>query len=196
VQEPTIRPPPSNIPSAKDGVIEVHVRELHQLFDSLDPYPFNERDLDRVAEQYIVESVREIDAETPAALVVHLDRPPSVPEEERALGDSIRQHFSRKAQLTRRELRQLFRRGWISLAIGLGFLTLMLVASEYVEPVLGETPVARVLHETLVIGGWVAMWRPLEIFLYDWWPIVGARRVYDRLSQIPVRLIYTGHVHP
>ena len=22
-----------------------------------------------------------------------------------------------------------------------------------------------------MIGGWVALWRPLEIFLYDWWPI-------------------------
>jgi len=33
------------------------------------------------------------------------------------------------------------------------------------------------------------MWRPLEIFLYDWWPILGQRRVYDRLSRIPVRLL-------
>jgi hypothetical protein len=27
-----------------------------------------------------------------------------------------------------------------------------------------------VIREGFLIGGWVAMWRPLEVFLYDWWP--------------------------
>jgi hypothetical protein len=40
----------------------------------------------------------------------------------------------------------------------------------------------------LVIGGWVAMWRPLEIFLYDWWPIRDERQLYERLSVMPVRV--------
>jgi len=35
----------------------------------------------------------------------------------------------------------------------------------------------------------VAMWRPLEIFLYDWWPIVGERRIHDRLSRIDVQVV-------
>jgi hypothetical protein len=42
-----------------------------------------------------------------------------------------------------------------------------------------------------VIGGWVAMWRPLEIFLYDWWPIVAERKLFDRLSTMPVRITFT-----
>ncbi len=43
-----------------------------------------------------------------------------------------------------------------------------------------------------MIGGWVAMWRPLEIFLYDWWPIRAEARLFDRLSAMPVRLVYSG----
>jgi len=27
------------------------------------------------------------------------------------------------------------------------------------------------VRESLLVGGAVAPWRPLEIFLYDWWPI-------------------------
>jgi hypothetical protein len=34
------------------------------------------------------------------------------------------------------------------------------------------------------------MWRPLEIFLYDWWPILGQQRLYDRLSRIAVRIVH------
>jgi len=40
-----------------------------------------------------------------------------------------------------------------------------------------------------VIGGWVALWRPLEIFLYDWWPIVGQRKTYALLSTLPVSVV-------
>jgi hypothetical protein len=36
------------------------------------------------------------------------------------------------------------------------------------------------------------MWKPLEIFLYDWWPLLGERRIHDRLSRIKVRIVYTA----
>jgi len=38
-------------------------------------------------------------------------------------------------------------------------------------------------REGLTIIGWVAMWRPIEIFLYDWWPIDHRRRVYLSLGR-------------
>ena len=42
--------------------------------------------------------------------------------------------------------------------------------------------------DALVIGAWVALWRPMEIFLYDWWPIRAEARLYDRLGEMDVRL--------
>jgi hypothetical protein len=47
----------------------------------------------------------------------------------------------------------------------------------------------QALHEGLAIGGWVAMWRPLEVFLYDWWPIRADARRFDRLATMPVRIV-------
>jgi hypothetical protein len=47
----------------------------------------------------------------------------------------------------------------------------------------------QVLHEGLAIAGWVAMWRPLEVFLYDWWPIRADARRFDRLATMPVRIV-------
>ena len=37
------------------------------------------------------------------------------------------------------------------------------------------------------------MWRPLEIFLYDWWPILGEQRVRERLSRVEVRVVAGAH---
>jgi hypothetical protein len=33
------------------------------------------------------------------------------------------------------------------------------------------------------------MWKPLEILLYDWWPILSERRLFDRLSRAQVRIV-------
>ena len=51
-------------------------------------------------------------------------------------------------------------------------------------------------EEGLLIGGWVAMWRPLEVFLYDWWPISAEARMFDRLAAMPVRLTYAPTAGP
>ena len=61
-----------------------------------------------------------------------------------------------------------------------------------VGQLLGESAVALLSREGLIIVGWVAMWRPLEIFLYDWWPILGDKRIRERLSRIAVRVIPGG----
>jgi len=44
-------------------VIEVHVAELNQLFNAIDPAPFRERDLDPDAEEFIVGWAREVPAD-------------------------------------------------------------------------------------------------------------------------------------
>ena len=38
----------------------------------------------------------------------------------------------------------------------------------------------------------MATWRPLEIFLYDWRPIRAEARLSDRLSAMPVRIVYSA----
>lgn len=70
------------------GVIEVRIRELAQLFNSLDPSPFHERDLDDDAEAYIVDWARELPADTRLTLVVHLPEAEAAKAEERGLAMS------------------------------------------------------------------------------------------------------------
>lgn len=47
-------------------VIEMKLREVRQLFDTLDPSPFHEKDLDAAAEEYLVSAARELGRGTPA----------------------------------------------------------------------------------------------------------------------------------
>jgi hypothetical protein len=173
---------------ATSGKIELRLREVTQLFETLDPSPFHEQDLSRRVEAYIVDSARELPSKEPSGVVIYLDQPASQPDEERAVGDALRAHFARRALLLRRDLYGLLRRGIFSLAIGLAFLGVLLAAAQLASVVMAGSGFATVVRESLLIVGWVAMWRPLEIFLYDWWPIAGEQRLHERLSRIEVRI--------
>ena len=169
------------------GVIEVRVAELRQLFNSIDPSPFRERDLDPRAEAFIVDWARELPHDAPLALLVHLERACGPADEAAMLADAIHEYFAQRALGSRRQLRELFRRGRISLAIAVVFLAVALAASDLIGSI-SERRFAAVFREGLLIGGWVAMWRPLEVFLYDWWPIRAEARLSERLSTMPVSI--------
>jgi hypothetical protein len=171
------------------SVIEVRVAELKQLFDSMDPSPFRERDLDPRAEAFIVDWAGDLPRDKPFALLVHLERACGRDDEAAVLRDAIHEYFKQRALNARRQLRELFRRGRISLVIALAFLAVALAATDFLGGV-SQTRFVEVFREGLVIGGWVAMWRPLEVFLYDWWPIRAEGRLYERLSTMPVRIEY------
>ncbi|MDP2320542.1 MAG: hypothetical protein Q8O42_14535 [Acidobacteriota bacterium] len=171
------------------GLIEVHVGELKQLFNSLDPTPFRERDLDPRAEEFIVGWATELHGEPPLGLVVHVDRTDATPADAAMLREAISEFFKQRALVTRRRLRQVMRVGRTSLVIGLAALTASIVLGDLVATTMADNRFGGIFRESLLIGGWVAMWRPLEVFLYDWWPIRAEASRFDRLSQMSVRVI-------
>jgi hypothetical protein len=171
-------------------VIEIRVAELRQLFNAIDPSPFRERDLDPRAEQFIVDWARDLPSDRPWALLVHLGRPPGKTDEGAELRAAVHEYFGGRVVAARRNLRELFRRGRISLAIAMVFLAASIAVGDALGRYLGDGGLGGVLREGFLIGGWVAMWRPLEVFLYDWWPIRAEGRLLQRLATMPVRIEY------
>ncbi|HUO44553.1 MAG TPA: hypothetical protein VMT94_06530 [Burkholderiales bacterium] len=167
--------------------IEIRIRELKQLFNSMDPTPFHHQDLDPAAEEFIVSWAREYPADSPLELVIHLERAPDAPDAGKMIAEAIHNYFIYRADMATRELREMMRRGRISLMIGLGFLAACLFAANAIGNFSSST-LAVIAKESLTIGGWVAMWGPMEIFLYDWWPLTARRRIMNKLGMAPVRL--------
>lgn len=170
-------------------LIEIRIRKLDQMFDSRDPSPFLAQDLDDDAQQYVVASAQEFSRRLPLALVIHASGPVDSPEQARDAGEAIREHFTRQSGFATRRLKDLLHDGWISLAIGLGFLAAALTASAALGKWADAGHGVAIFREGLVICGWVAMWRPIQTFLYDWWPILDDRRLFDRLARMPVRIV-------
>jgi ABC-type spermidine/putrescine transport system permease subunit I len=168
--------------------IELRVDRIAQLFHSLDPYPFRERDLDKDAEDYIVGWARELPADQPIAIVVHVPDSEAQSKAAKELREAFPRYFSYRADSLQRELNELFRVGRRSLAIGIVVLAACLLSAHYLAGYFFAPPFKRLVEESLLILGWVANWRPIEIFIYDWWPIVRRRNFYRRLAAATVEV--------
>jgi len=140
--------------SRPEAIIEIRLGKLQQLFNSLDPSPFHDRDLDHDAEEYIVGWAEEI-----------------------ALPLPLKQ--------SRRRLRLIFYDGRIALAVGIAFLFVCILIRQVAHS-FGSGTASEIIAEGMLIAGWVAMWRPLDTFLYDWWPIRRRGRVLGKLAEMPV----------
>jgi len=165
------------------------VREVSQLFNSLDPSPFHERDLDDDAEDYIVGWAQELPANLPIRLLVHLPEAEHKRAQERGLATALENFFTYRADMISHQLNELLRQGSTALAIGMAVLAVCLSSSQFLRSIFGTGPLASLIEQSLIILGWVANWRPLEIYLYGWWPIVRRRNLYRRLARAEVRLL-------
>ena len=134
-------------------LIEVHVAELQQLFNAIDPSPFRDKDLSAKVEAFIMSWAKDATRGVPLALLVHVDQPPGQSDAAVVLREAVRAFFNQRALASRQRLRQLFRVG----------------------------------RTSLLIGGWVAMWQPMEIFLCDWWPIRADGRPRRNVRRLPER---------
>ena len=164
------------------------MQEVAQLFESLDPYPFRDRDLDKDAEEFIVGWARELPGDHALRIVVHLPEVQAQSHAALETASGMSRFFAHRAEAISGDLRELFRVGRISVVVGVSVLIACVEAAQYAESVIGSAPLGRIVQESLVIMGWVANWRPLEIFLYDWWPLVRRRNLYRRLAAAKVDL--------
>ena len=169
-------------------MLELNLVDIRHLFNSMDPAPFRERELDAQAAAYIVDWAREARAGRTLRLRLHLQDRATGADDIAVAGDAVHEYFLRRAAGQRRQLRQLFRVGRISLLIGAVFLGVAIAAGDFLAGMVSKSSYADLLRESFVIGGWVALWRPLEIFLYDWWPIHAEAKLFDRLGQMQVEV--------
>lgn len=167
-------------------MIEVRIKHLDQLFNVIDPAPFFDKALDPDASRFIFDAAEDAPHSAPLAITVHLDAGAAggalahVPE-------AIHNHFEWRADREAHELRQLRAFGRRSLGIGLLFLTGCLALGQGLERAWPTAP-GEILREGLTIVGWVSLWRPLEILLYEWWPIRKRERLYRRLAEATVTI--------
>lgn len=174
----------------KDGrvLIEIKLSSVIQLFNSFDPAPFYEKELDTEAESYIVDTVQDFPANTKFMIHIYLPATLAGTDEAKKIIPAIHNHFRYRMLVTERKFRAKFRFGRFSLIVGLSFLAIALIASQLVAT-LNNSFAAQLLSYALQIIGWVAMWQPITTLLYELWPILRRKRIYERISTMEIEIL-------
>jgi len=166
-----------------EGPIQVRVPTVERIFNPMDPQPLSERSLNIEVADWIEEWAEDIDGDDPIDLEIYV-ADGSMAGREEAVVAGLKNHFEYREWAASRRLSELWRDGRISLVIGLAAISGFNAASRLIGA--SENQVIEVVHEGLSVIGWVSMWKPMEIFLYDWWPIRREVRAYRRLAHAAV----------
>jgi hypothetical protein len=170
--------------TTSNGTITVPLRDIAQLLDP-DPAPFRQGIVTPEAEDYILRAAKKLPGNEPIRIVVDLPGG-TEPYSSADIADKISKNFRSAAEEETRDVRELFRYGRKALLIGVLTLSACLFLAWFFYEKLPQRPITRLMQESFVILGWVSMWRPIEIFLYDWLPHVRRRKLFDRLSDAAV----------
>ena len=172
-------------------LIEITLSSVMQLFNSFDPAPFHEKELDSAAEHYIVDTVKDFPKKTQFKIIIYL--PPEIAGTERAqmIPQAIHNHFEYRMLVQDRKFRLRFRHGRVTLLIGLTFLAIALVARQEVSR-MANLFFAQLLADALLIIGWAAMWEPITVLLYELYPIIQQKRIYEKISRVEIDILPSG----
>jgi hypothetical protein len=165
------------------ATVSIHVRDPAQLFNSLDPSPFWDRDLDPDAAAFIEEEFTEKRTAASWHLNVHVNDGPGIAAD---LQQAIRNYYVRLAESARRQLREQLRLGEFGLLGGVALFLLCMGLRQLLQGAFPDP--SRVVDEGLIILAWLALWRPTEMLAYEWVPLFRRRRLYERLAAIRVAI--------
>ena len=167
--------------------IHIRLKTIEAFFNSLDPSPLVERDINDTVEDYIVDCVHDAPHDASLQLVLH------VPDEAAAhvgaadVRQSVANYFSFLRDRETRRIRHLMREGREAALVGVAFLAACTVGAQALKSVHGGA-LFSLLAEGLLIIGWVANWRAVSIFLYEWRPMRRKMKDYDRLASLDVQV--------
>jgi len=172
-----------------DGMvlIEIKLSSVMQLFNSFDPAPFHEKELDSAAESYIVDAVEDLPAKTKFKIIIYL--PPEIvgTDQAKKIIPAIHNHFQYRMLVADRMFRAKFRHGRESFIIGLTFLAINLIARQLLlRP--ADNFLNQLLADALLVFGWAAMWEPITVLLYQLRPIIRKKNIYKKISQMEIEI--------
>lgn len=162
--------------------VELKISNVIQLFNTLDPSPFYEKELDPDAEEYIYASFEEIPFDQKARITVYLPLPLISHEVTENIRMAVANHFLYLGSLAGHAFSVQWRRERLNLAIGIVFLFFCLTISQHASDIFDQGSLAGLIAESLIIIGWVALWKPVQFFLYDLWPIRKRRRLCEKIA--------------
>ena len=171
--------------AASEIILELN--DVDQLLVSRDSLFYGKRMLNSEAEEFIIEEAAMASRKDHIHLRIHL-RKNEISSKDEIL-TAIRQHFNYRQKKSRRQLKKVLQLGWRSLLTSILFFGLLVSLTFVIIKLFPEGTVSLTIRELLIIGGWVALWRPIDLLLYEWRPILREVKLFRKIEQCKVDVV-------
>jgi hypothetical protein len=161
--------------------------DVDQLLIPPDSLFYGKRLLSSDAEEVIIEEATMASSNDNIHLKIHLHRDEMSRKDE--ISTAIQQHFTYRRKKSERQLKKVFQLGWQSLLISIVFLGLLVSLTLVIIKLLPEGGLSLTFREILIILGWVALWRPADLLLYEWRPFKREINLFRKLEQCEVEIV-------
>jgi len=173
--------------------ITLRVRDLHELFSAPDFDPaatdFGDDELYEPGIDHLVSHLRGRRLPKRGQLLLLVQPGVVHPDLAGMARRAINRYCRHKILESKRTLNELLWIGLKALQVGVLFLAICLVlATAIAGSNVAPGSFGDVLTQGLTIVGWVSLWRPVEILLYEWWPLWRDVRVYDYIQRMDIAI--------
>ena len=169
--------------------IELRISHPIQFYNLLDPAPNDEKEINKATESYIMDSLENMpnDKSSSAKIVLYLEQTLYDNEEIRTdMEQAIHSHFALRLCTTNQKYKLAMSKGRRYLARGMIFLLTCLILSSVVTSIYNQNDIIYAIGQSFVVIGWVALWKPVEFYLYDRHDILDEKKMLRRLEKITV----------
>src|SRR5688572_18447617 len=177
----------SNKVSMPLSEIKLSLLSIDQILLRPKPSNYRRRMLNEDVEDFIIEEARACPRQNAILLTINLPANEIVS----ALGirAAIASHFEHLRKKSEKDCLRTIHLGWRSLLVGFAFLILIFGLTQIGDRIIPEGGVAMMIRESLVILGWVAMWRPADLLLYEWYPFKRDATLFRKLANSEVQVV-------
>lgn len=161
-------------------IIEMGIEEPFDLYDDKDPSVLNLRDFRKEVQNYIIESIEEIPKSKKIKINIYFDKFSDDIAEVENLRQSFFDFFAFETKLRVHQIRIKIKRGFKSLAVGICFLFFCIIAAHFLG-YSNKSLLSELFVEGLTVLGWVSLWTPLQVFLYEIWPLLENIKNFKRV---------------
>lgn len=125
---------------------------------------------------------------------VRIELPPGKLEEARRMdpAGAVRRYCRSRIEECEGELAAMRRDGRRALWIGFGMITVCLTLAAAAGEASWMPRFGKVCAESLTVLGWVSIWHPAEMLLFDRWPLRRAIRALAVLEKAEISLVARG----
>lgn len=177
----------------KDGVctIILVLTNVEQLFDTDVPVPSEYVALDSDVLDFFASTIRKHQkACREFRLIVRLPEQ-ALREVEPYMRTSVdltlKGYFLAREKRIAERLHELFQDAWKMFGFGFAFMLACTLLRTYLAPEEVHTLMSS-FREGLLVIGWVALWKPVEELLFNWWPLKRELASWHKLSKMEMKV--------